>query len=114
VLTDGAYTFTTKQTDLAGNTSAASTGLAVTIDTVAPLPKARPDDTLGGLIDPGSSGDSLVTLVDDGSGNLLLSMTADPSSSDSPDAGGGSLVPDLGMLSPINLELLARDPATFI
>src|SRR5205814_1606752 len=35
-LTDGVHTLTVKETDIAGNTSTASTGLAVTVDTTAP------------------------------------------------------------------------------
>ena len=35
-LADGAHAFTAKATDAAGNTSAASTALSVTVDTVAP------------------------------------------------------------------------------
>ncbi len=43
-LTGGSHTLTAKQTDLAGNTSVASAGLAVTIDTAAVAPSA-PDLT---------------------------------------------------------------------
>jgi len=39
-LTDGTYTFTVKQTDIAGNISSASAPLSVTIDTVAPASPA--------------------------------------------------------------------------
>src|SRR5439155_278506 len=35
-LSDGGHTLTVKETDIAGNTSTASTGLAVTVDTTAP------------------------------------------------------------------------------
>jgi hypothetical protein len=37
-LSSGTHTLTTKQTDLAGNTSDASSGLAVTIDTTPSTP----------------------------------------------------------------------------
>src|SRR5437773_2008066 len=37
-LVDGVHTLTAKQTDIAGNTSVASAGLAVTIDTTAAAP----------------------------------------------------------------------------
>src|SRR2546421_737614 len=43
-LSSGSHTLTAKQTDIAGNTSAASAGLAVTIDTTAAAPSA-PDMT---------------------------------------------------------------------
>src|SRR4029079_3864480 len=43
-LADGAHTLTVKQTDIAGNTSVASAGLTVTIDTTAAAPTA-PDLT---------------------------------------------------------------------
>jgi len=43
VLSDGVHTVTATATDAAGNTSAASAGLDVTIDTTAPLPPAVPD-----------------------------------------------------------------------
>ena len=39
-LGDGGHTLTAKQTDMAGNVSAASAGLVVTIDTVAAAPSA--------------------------------------------------------------------------
>ena len=42
-LTDGVHSFTTKQTDIAGNTSPASAPLAVTIDTGAPAAPSAPD-----------------------------------------------------------------------
>src|SRR5258706_8837884 len=45
-LASGGHTLTAKQTDLAGNTSVASAGLAVTIDATAAAPSA-PDMTAG-------------------------------------------------------------------
>ncbi|MEJ6024387.1 Ig-like domain-containing protein, partial [Ramlibacter sp. PS4R-6] len=52
-LGEGAHTITAKQTDVAGNTSVASSGLAVTIDTTAPAAPSAPDLTAG--TDSGSS-----------------------------------------------------------
>ncbi len=43
LLLAGAHSFTAKATDLAGNVSAASSGLAVTIDTTAPATPSTPD-----------------------------------------------------------------------
>ena len=40
-LTGGSHTLTAKQTDIAGNISAASAGLSVTIDTTAPRRRRR-------------------------------------------------------------------------
>ncbi|HTN11935.1 MAG TPA: Ig-like domain-containing protein, partial [Acetobacteraceae bacterium] len=45
VLAAGAHAFTTKATDIAGNTSTASPALAVTIDLTAPAAPSRPDLT---------------------------------------------------------------------
>lgn len=52
-LTDGAHTITATATDLAGNTSSASAGLAITVDTSAPAIPSVPDLTAGS--DTGSS-----------------------------------------------------------
>ncbi|MEJ6020618.1 Ig-like domain-containing protein, partial [Ramlibacter sp. PS4R-6] len=52
-LGEGSHTLTAKQTDVAGNTSVASAGLAVTIDTTAPAAPSAPDLTAG--TDSGSS-----------------------------------------------------------
>ncbi|MEJ6024389.1 Ig-like domain-containing protein, partial [Ramlibacter sp. PS4R-6] len=46
-LGDGAHTITAKATDAAGNTSAAGTGLSVTVDTAAPSAPSAPDMTAG-------------------------------------------------------------------
>ena len=59
VLTSGAHTLTAKQTDLAGNVSVASTGLAVTIDTTAPAAPSIPDLTTAS--DTGTSSTDNVT-----------------------------------------------------
>src|SRR5205807_722313 len=57
-LSSGSHTLTAKQTDIAGNTSAASAGLAVTIDTAAAAPSA-PDMTAAS--DTGSSSTDNIT-----------------------------------------------------
>ncbi|QDW47974.1 hypothetical protein FFI89_032165 [Bradyrhizobium sp. KBS0727] len=57
-LTSGSHTLTAKQTDIAGNTSAASAGLAVTIDTTAAAPSA-PD--LATASDSGTSSTDNIT-----------------------------------------------------
>jgi subtilisin-like proprotein convertase family protein len=43
VLADGVYVYTATQTDLAGNVSAISAGLSVTIDTLSPITPTAPD-----------------------------------------------------------------------
>ncbi|MEJ6024390.1 Ig-like domain-containing protein, partial [Ramlibacter sp. PS4R-6] len=58
-LGEGSHTLTAKQTDVAGNTSVASTGLAVTIDTTAPAAPSAPDLTAG--TDSGSSSTDNIT-----------------------------------------------------
>ena len=57
-LSGGSHTLTAKQTDIAGNTSVASAGLAVTIDTTAAAPSA-PD--LTAATDTGSSSTDNIT-----------------------------------------------------
>src|SRR5258708_6503656 len=57
-LSQGSHTLTAKQTDIAGNTSGASAGLAVTIDTTAAAPSA-PDLTAAS--DSGSSNTDNIT-----------------------------------------------------
>ncbi|AVM75442.1 Ig-like domain-containing protein [Magnetospirillum gryphiswaldense] len=59
VLSAGAHTITAKATDTAGNQSAASTGLSVTIDTAAPAAPSTPDMTAG--TDSGSSSTDNIT-----------------------------------------------------
>ncbi len=54
-LTDGVHTLTAKQTDIAGNESAASTGLDITIDTVALTTPATAPPDLAPLSDTGDS-----------------------------------------------------------
>ena len=50
VLTGGSHTLTAKETDLAGNTSVASAGLAVTIDTTAPTETLTITSIAGGSL----------------------------------------------------------------
>src|SRR5258705_4131545 len=57
-LSSGSHTLTAKQTDIAGNTSVASAGLVVTIDTTAAAPSA-PD--LTAATDTGSSNTDNIT-----------------------------------------------------
>ena len=74
-LTGGSHTLTAKQTDIAGNTSAASAGLSVTIDTAAPVVLIT---SVGGTINQaaqtitgtGEAG-TTVTLFDNGSSTAL-------------------------------------------
>ncbi len=60
-LTDGVHTITTKVTDAAGNTSAGSAALTVTIDTTAPSASGTPD--LASASDSGSSNTDNTTSV---------------------------------------------------
>jgi hypothetical protein len=88
VLTDGVHQITTTATDTAGNTSAASPALAVTIDTTPP---AAPTATLATTSDSGTLGDGItsdttptisgtgtngdtITVVMPGSGEVLTAM----------------------------------------
>ncbi|MCP4330653.1 MAG: hypothetical protein GY791_19845, partial [Alphaproteobacteria bacterium] len=57
-LTEGAHSFTAVATDVAGNTSAASGPLAVTIDTIAP---SAPTIGLATASDDGTTGDGLTS-----------------------------------------------------
>src|SRR5207237_1441401 len=59
-LADGAHTLTAKQTDIAGNTSAASASLSVAIDTAAAAPSAS---DLTAASDSGSSSTDNITKV---------------------------------------------------
>ena len=61
VLTEGVHALTTQVTDVAGNTSAASTALSVTIDTKAPTPPTIPD--LRSTTDSGASNSDNITNV---------------------------------------------------
>ncbi|MFI5377668.1 MAG: Ig-like domain-containing protein [Tepidisphaerales bacterium] len=56
---DGSYTYTVAAVDAAGNVSAASSGLGVTIDTIAPTIPAAPD--LDASTDTGSSNTDNIT-----------------------------------------------------
>src|SRR5207247_1208924 len=56
-LVDGVHTLTAKQTDIAGNTSVASAGLSVTIDTAAAAPSAP--DLVAGSDSGASSSDDI-------------------------------------------------------
>jgi large repetitive protein len=94
-LAAGSHTLTTKATDAAGNTSTASSGLNVTIDTTAPVVPSAPDlsagtdtgssstDNLTSNTTPTFSGtaeaNSIVTLYDTDGTTLLGSGTADGS-----------------------------------
>ncbi len=60
-LADGVHMLIVKQTDLAGNSSAASTALAVKIDTTAPAAPGRPDLTAAS--DSGASSTDNITNV---------------------------------------------------
>ena len=60
-LTAGAHSLTIKATDIAGNTSAASQALAISIDTTAPAAPARP--VLAAASDSGASNTDGVTRV---------------------------------------------------
>src|SRR5262249_56362929 len=86
-LTDGVHNFPAVATDLAGNTSAASSTLSVTIDTVAPVsPTIASYSTDSNVVGDGITSDNTLTLtgtavanatvkVFDGA-NLLGSVTA--------------------------------------
>jgi len=94
-LSAGSHTLTSKATDAAGNTSLASTGLVVTIDTAAPVAPAAPD--LTAATDTGSSStdnltknttptftgtaeaNSTVTLYDTDGSTVLGTASADAS-----------------------------------
>ncbi|MFZ2268532.1 MAG: Ig-like domain-containing protein [Azonexus sp.] len=94
-LVEGTHTLTAKATDTAGNVSVASSGLAVTIDTTAPVAPSAPDLLAGS--DSGSSStdnltnnstptltgsaeaNSIVTLFDTDGTTLLGTTTADGS-----------------------------------
>jgi len=60
-LSDGAHTLTATATDLAGNTGAASSALAITVDTIAPAAPSAPNMTVGS--DSGASNTDDVTNV---------------------------------------------------
>ncbi|MCS0615071.1 Ig-like domain-containing protein [Massilia kyonggiensis] len=61
VLADGSHTLTARQVDVAGNASAASAGLVVTIDT---QPPAAPDaPVLDAASDSGTAGDGITTVT---------------------------------------------------
>ena len=94
-LTDGSHTVTAKQSDVAGNTGAASAGLTVTIDTVAPTLSA-PDltaasdtgtsstdnltsDTTPTVTGTGAAAGAPVTLYDSDGTTVLGTTTADGS-----------------------------------
>lgn len=60
-LSDGAHTIGARATDLAGNTSTASTGTAISIDTLAPTAPSKP--TLTAASDSGSTSTDGITNV---------------------------------------------------
>lgn len=77
-LTTGSHTLTAKATDTAGNTSAASTGLAVTIDTAAPtLSSSTPADNATAV----AVGSNIVLTFNEnvavGTGNIVISNGTD-------------------------------------
>jgi len=61
MLADGAHTVTAVQTDRAGNLSATSAGLALTIDTLAPTAPGAP--VLSPASDSGAAGDNLTNIA---------------------------------------------------
>ena len=93
-LTDGMRSFTATATDVAGNTSSASSALVVTIDTVAPAPPSAPD--LTDASDTGSSNSDNITketlprfegTVSPGTFNVTLYRGASLLGTDSPEPG---------------------------
>nr|WP_315217028.1 Ig-like domain-containing protein [uncultured Duganella sp.] len=60
-LADGAHTLTAVQTDRAGNVSAASAGLSLTIDTLAPVAPGAP--VLALASDSGTAGDDITNIA---------------------------------------------------
>ena len=89
-LTNGAHSLTATATDVAGNTSAASTALSVTIDTAAPVvPSIASYSTDSGTVGDGITNDNTLTLTGSAEANatvkvydgatLLGSATADGS-----------------------------------
>ena len=62
-LPDGVYTFTATSTDWAGNTSAVSSALTVTVDTTAPLaPSIASFSTFTGAVGDNITSDNTLTL----------------------------------------------------
>ena len=89
-LTNGAHSLTATATDVAGNTSAASSALSVTIDTTAPvIPAIAAYSTDSGTVGDGITNDNTLTLTGSAEANatvkvydgvtLLGSATADGS-----------------------------------
>jgi hypothetical protein len=93
-LSEGSHTLTVKATDAAGNTGAASAGILVSVDTIAPNAPSTPDlasgsrasnttdnttntttPTITGTAEPGST----VTLYDTNGTTVLGTVTADSS-----------------------------------
>jgi large repetitive protein len=80
-LTDGTYTLKATQTDLAGNTSAASSPVTVTVDTVNPAKPAISSPTSGAAINDSTptvsgTGEAGATVtVKDSSGNTVCTTT---------------------------------------
>ncbi len=74
-LTNGAHSFTATATDVAGNTSTASTGLSVTIDTVAPaaptITSFSPDS---GVVGDGITDASTLTLTGTAEANSTVKV----------------------------------------
>ena len=75
-LTNGAHSLSATATDVAGNTSASSTALSVTIDTVAPVsPDALPSySTDSGTAGDGITNDNTLTLTGTAEANATVKV----------------------------------------
>ena len=74
-LTNGAHSLTATATDVAGNTSAASTALSVTIDTAAPVvPTIAAFSTDSGTVGDGITNDNTLTLTGTAEANATVKV----------------------------------------
>ena len=74
-LTDGAHSLTATATDVAGNTSAASSALSVTIDTAAPLaPTIASFSNDTGVAGDGITNDNTLTLTGSAEANATVKV----------------------------------------
>ena len=74
-LSNAAHSFTATATDAAGNTSAASTALAVTIDTTAPVaPSITAFSTDSGVVGDGITNDNTLTLTGTAEANSTVKV----------------------------------------
>ena len=74
-LTNGAHSLTATATDVAGNTSAASAALSVTIDTAHRLPRALPAfSTDSGVVGDGITNDNTLTLTGTAEANATVKV----------------------------------------